>query len=137
MGGDLSDRVHRYAFNPLNAHAKDVLPPVPNGLMPGHYLERATETPIYRADSIVRRSPSLQARPDGWKASVVMHPETARSLHVQAGEFVRVKHLDAFADLPVVTDAHLVMGVARIPAAWSETSVIGITSGAVHIERLA
>jgi hypothetical protein len=55
---------------------------------------------------------------------------------VQAGELVRVKHLDAYADLPVVTDEHLVMGVARIPAAWPETSAIGITSGAVHIERL-
>jgi len=136
MGGDLVERSRRYAFNPLTAHHTEVLPPVPNGLMPGHYLERATETPIYRADAVVRRSPSLQIRTDAWKASVVMHPDTAKSLNVQAGDQVRVKHLDAFADLPVMTDAGLVTGVARIPAAWPETSSLGVTSGAVTIERL-
>jgi NADH-quinone oxidoreductase subunit G len=137
MGADLPERARRYAFNPLSEHAKSVLPPVPNGLMPGHYLERFTETPIYRADAIVRRSPSLQARSDGWKASVVMHPDTAKSLHIQAGEIVRVKHLDHSAELPVIEDSGVVMGVARIPAAWTQTSTLGVTSGAVMIERLA
>jgi len=137
MGGNLAERVRRYAFNPLSAHGASVLPPVPNGLMPGHYLERASETPIYRADPIVRRSPSLQARPDGWKPSVVLHPDTAQSLHVQPGETVRVKHLDTFAHLSVVVDAGLVVGVARVPSAWPETSTLGVSSGAVTIERLA
>lgn len=137
MGGQLAERSRQYAFNPLSGHVSGVLPPVPNGLMPGHYLERASERPIYRADSIVRRSAALQARPDGWKASVVINPTTAQSLNVQAGEVVRVKHLETSADLPVVLDENLVAGVARIPAAWQETSTLGGSYDAVTIEQLA
>lgn len=137
IGGTLSERARAHAFNPLKLHINEVLPPVPAGLMPGHFLERATETPIYRADPIVRRAPSLQARADGWKPSIVMHPQTAQELHIQAGETVRVKHIDAQVDLLVITDSGLVKGVARIPAGWSETATLGAASGAVTIERLA
>ena len=45
-----------------------------------HALERIGEFPIYRADALVRRAPSLQARPDGWKPQATLHPNTLAEL---------------------------------------------------------
>jgi NADH-quinone oxidoreductase subunit G len=101
-------------------------------------FERIGEFPIYRADPLVRRAPSLQARPDGWKPQLSAHPDVLVALGVMEGMAVRVlRDGSASAELPITSDPGLPAGAVRAPAAWDETLALGPLFGSLQLERLA
>ena len=100
-------------------------------------LERVGEIPLYRADALVRRAPSLQARPDGWKPQASAHPELLVQLGVTEGTRVQVRQGDKVVELPLVADPGVPAGSLRVPAAYPETAALGALFGAIQIERVA
>ncbi len=100
-------------------------------------LERVGEIPLYRADALVRRAPSLQARPDGWKPQASAHPDLLAQLGVTEGTRVQVRQGEQVVTLPLVADPGVPAGSLRVPAAYPETAGLGALFGAIHIERVA
>ncbi len=129
--GTLADRARAFAFNAVAALPAGSAVPAQAG------LERLGEIPLYRADALVRRALSLQARPDGWKPQVTVHPALLAGLGVTEGSRVRVRQGTLTADLPLATDPGLPAGSVRIPAAYPETAGLGPLFGPLQIERLA
>jgi NADH-quinone oxidoreductase subunit G len=142
LGTDLADRARAYAFNilssaPVPARASASAVPETGAAAPHEVLERIGEFPIYRADPLVRRAPSLQARPDAWKPGLSAHPTVLERLGVIAGSVVRCRSASASVDLALFADSGLPDGVVRIPASWDETLPLGGLFGTVQLERLA
>ena len=130
---DLAARARQFAFNPLAGGA--VVAGTSSRAELGHF-ERIGEFPLYRADPLVRRAPSLQAR-SGGLPQVDAHPDALFALGVTDGTRIRVRQGEAVADLPLVADGGLPQGSVRIPAAWPETLVLGALAAPVQLERLA
>jgi NADH-quinone oxidoreductase subunit G len=103
---------------------------------PGAALERIAEFPLYGSDPIVRRSPPLQRTAQARAARLAhLHPETAASLGLAAGDRVRVSAGGGEARLGVALDAALAPGCVRIARGIPETAALG--AGEVSIEKLA
>ena len=102
----------------------------------GHDLQRIAEVPIYHADPIVRRAPSLQRTADARLATrVIISAETAAQLGLAAGDEARIRQGNGEALLPVAIDDKMAHGSARIPAALASTATLGPMSGRVTLER--
>lgn len=91
-------------------------------------LVRLGEVPIYQADALVRRAPSLQATKDAAAPVVGVSVETAAALGLKDGQQVRVK-LDGEVVLPCTVDATLPEGVVRVAAGHPATSALGAAFG--------
>lgn len=135
MHANLAEAVKSAVFNPLKMHAEDILPPVPPGFLPGDFLERVGEVSLYRADPLVRRSPSLNVRADA-NLSVGVSAETLHKLGVEPGDTICVSHIDQHCDLKVFVDEAVLPGTAKVPVGFEETARLGAQSGAVTLERL-
>jgi NADH-quinone oxidoreductase subunit G len=98
-------------------------------------LERLADLPIYSADALVRRSPSLQATADG-KAPVASLPQALwAELGLADGAQVKVSQDGASAVLPAVLDASLPANVVRVPAGHALTSTLGASFGAIRVDK--
>jgi NADH-quinone oxidoreductase subunit G len=98
-------------------------------------LERVSDVPIYSADALVRRAPSLQATADA-KVPVVGVPSALwRQLGLQAGAQVRVKQGSASATLPAREDATLAANTVRIAAGHATTATLGAMFGPITVEK--
>ncbi len=100
-------------------------------------IERVGEVPVYHADPLVRRSPSLQATRLASTLQVTVHPQLGARLGLAAGQRVRVRQGEGTAELPLVFDAGLPEGCARIPTAHPATAGLGDALGMVSLEACA
>ncbi|KGM39468.1 NADH dehydrogenase [Aquabacterium sp. NJ1] len=98
-------------------------------------LQRLADVPIYSADALVRRAPSLQATADG-KAPVASLPQALwAELGLAEGAQVKVSQDGGAAVLPAVLDASLPANVVRVPAGTSATATLGASFGAIRVEK--
>ncbi|MEI2742400.1 MAG: NADH-quinone oxidoreductase subunit NuoG [Candidatus Competibacter sp.] len=96
-------------------------------------LVRVAEVPIYGADALVRRAPSLQASPLGQAVAARLHPDMAQELGVAGREQIQVRQNGAAVDLPLVLDAGVPKGCVWIPAG-SASVALGPSVGPVTIQ---
>ena len=98
-------------------------------------LERLADLPIYSADALVRRAPSLQATSDA-KAPVASLPQALwAELGLGEGAQVKVSQEGGAAVLPAVLDASLPANVVRVPTGHAATASLGAAFGAVRVEK--
>jgi len=98
-------------------------------------LQRLADVPIYAADALLRRAPSLQLTADA-KAPVASLPTALwQQLGLQAGDRVRVSQGAASAVLAARVDATLAADTVRVPAGHADTATLGAMFGAIAVEK--
>ncbi len=100
----------------------------------GAALQRIADVPIYFADPLVRRAPSLQQTPDGDEPKARMHPDTLARLGLQSGCTVRVRQGEGEAQVQLAADAGVPPGCVRLAAAHPATARLGSMFGEVTVE---
>ena len=131
LPSDLSARLSNHTSAPVAsapAHA-------------GKGLQRIAEVPIYAADPIVRRAPSLQMTADAAAPVVGMNAALLAEMRLADGDLVRVSQQTLVGNagdvvLTAKLDAGLANGVVRIPAAHPMTAALGAMIGPVSVERV-
>jgi NADH-quinone oxidoreductase subunit G len=98
-------------------------------------LERVGEVPIYQADAIVRRAPSLQKTRDATAPVAWMNGELLAKLGVQEGQEVRVSQGAGHAVLKAARDDRLPSGCVRVAAAHPMTAALGDMLGAIAVDK--
>jgi NADH-quinone oxidoreductase subunit G len=98
-------------------------------------LERVADVPIYAADSLVRRAPSLQLTADA-RAPVVGLPSVVwQQLGLQAGAKVLVAQGQTAALLPAREDPTLAPTAVRVAAGHPTTTALGPMFGPLTVEK--
>ena len=100
----------------------------------GSGLQRIADVPIYFADPLVRRSPSLQKTRDAQAPSARMNMATLTNVGAKDGESVRVKGSEGSAVLPAVLDNTVPDGCVRIAAAHRSTATLGALNDMIVVE---
>ncbi len=108
----------------------------------GAGLQRVADVPLYFADPIVRRAPSLQATRDAQPPKARMNAATLARLGVRAGEPVRVRQAPGAAGqgeavLEAALDPGVADGAVRIAAGHASTGGLGAMYGEIVVERAA
>ena len=99
-------------------------------------MQRVADVPIYFADALVRRAPSLQRTSDARPPRAGMNANTLAALGLSAGQRVRVKQGDGNAELVAALDPGLPDQCVRVVAAHPSTASLGALSGEVTLESL-
>jgi NADH-quinone oxidoreductase subunit G len=87
-------------------------------------LLRVAEVPIYQADAICRRAPSLQQTVWARNPVASAHSSVLAARGIAAGSRVTVRQGSAQASLVIEADDHLPAGVVRLPAAHPDTAML-------------
>ena len=113
-----------------------VLPVTASGVttQQGSGLQRIADVPIYFADALVRRSPSLQKTKDAQVPTARMNAATLAQVGVADGRNVRVKGSEGSATLNAVLDNTVPDGCVRIAAAHPSTATIGALNDMIVVE---
>src|SRR5690606_339446 len=98
-------------------------------------VERVADVPIYFADSLVRRAPSLQRARDAAAPAARVSAATAAQLGVEGAAEVVVKQGGAAVKLPLMIDAAVPAGAVRVAAAHASTAALGAMFGQLSVER--
>ena len=98
-------------------------------------VERVADVPIYFADPLVRRAPSLQRTADARPPKARMHRSLLETLGVAEGGQVKVRQGRGEAVLTAVVDAAVPPGVVRIATAHASTCGLEGLSGPVTVEK--
>jgi NADH-quinone oxidoreductase subunit G len=101
----------------------------------GAGLERVADVPIYFADSLARRAPSLQATADARPPRAHMSAQAMAALGIEPGATVRIRQGDGEAVLEAVRDGGTPEGCVRVSAAHAATAGLGPMFGSVGVER--
>ncbi|MDO9598348.1 MAG: NADH-quinone oxidoreductase subunit NuoG [Azoarcus sp.] len=109
------------------------VPPVPAAT--GSGLQRVADVPIYFADPLVRRAPSLQKTKDAAAPLARMAAATLATLGVSSGDRVRVAGTGK-VELVAQVDDTVAEGCIRIAAAHVSTVALGPMSGELIVERI-
>ena len=107
------------------------LPAVPGG------TARIAEVPIYAADALARRAPSLQKTHDAQPPVALMNRALAEQFGLHDGDFVRVVQDGGEVTLPYGIDDKLPTACVRLALARAETAALGATDAALTLERVA
>jgi NADH-quinone oxidoreductase subunit G len=103
-------------------------------------VQRIADVPIYFADPLVRRAPSLQKTRDAQAPRAWMNGRLMQSLGVQSGGLVLVRQAGVAepgeAGLLAALDDKLPDGCVRIAAAHPATVALGPMFGALSLERI-
>ncbi len=122
LAGDLLNRLSNALVSPVNVAAQSI-----QGLV------RLAEVPIYQADSIVRRAPSLQATNDAALAMTLrLNAATMTKLGLVEGDKAVVKQGQGNAELSVLVDAGLLDDVIRVATSHPLTRNLDII-GAIEV----
>jgi NADH-quinone oxidoreductase subunit G len=97
-------------------------------------LQRIADVPIYFADPLVRRAPSLQKTRDGRSPMARVHPDTLGKLGVQAGAKVTVRQGEGRAVVGIAADPGVPPGCIRLAAAHPSTAGLGAMFGEIAVE---
>jgi NADH-quinone oxidoreductase subunit G len=100
-------------------------------------IERIAEVPIYFADPLVRRAPSLQKTRAARAPRAWMNARLMAKLGVAEGQPVRVRQGEGEARLRAALDDKLPEDCVRIAAAHASTAGLGPMFGAVAIEGIS
>jgi len=100
----------------------------------GAGLQRIADVPIYFADALVRRSPSLQKTRDAQAPTARMNAATLTNIGAADGRSVRVKGSEGSATLNAVLDNTVPDGCVRIAAAHPSTATIGGLNDMIIVE---
>jgi NADH-quinone oxidoreductase subunit G len=125
--GEIVERLSNATQTPLESPGE---PARANG------LERVADVPIYAADPLVRRAPSLQKTRDARPPAVRVNAATLARLKLSEGTAVSVRQGEGEAILTVALDAGVPDGCVRIAAAHAATRTLGAMFGSVAIEGL-
>jgi NADH-quinone oxidoreductase subunit G len=102
-------------------------------------LERLADVPLYSADALVRRSPSLQATADGSTPVASLPQALWAELGLAEGAQVKVSQDGAAgpvsAVLSAALDASLPANVVRVPTGHAATATLGAAFGAIRVEK--
>ncbi len=98
-------------------------------------FERVADVPLYFADALVRRAPSLQAARDAVAPTARLNAASLSSLGIAAGSLVRVRQGDASVQLLAELDGAVADGCVRIAAAHVDTVSLGAMFGSLSVER--
>ncbi len=101
-----------------------------------HGIERVADVPIYFADPLARRAPSLQQSADGRPPRARMNALTLQRIGVAEGGTVKVRQGRGEAVLTAQIDAAVPSGVVHIAAAHPSTCGLDGLSGAIVVEPL-
>ena len=99
-------------------------------------LSRIAEVPIYAADALARRAPSLQKTRDALPPLAVMNRALADRLGLRDGDLVRVFQDGGDALLPYAVDDGLPADCVRIALARAETAQLGDAAAPLTLERV-
>ena len=99
-------------------------------------LERIADVPIYRTDSVVRRSEPLQQTPASLVPTARLNAETLNQLQLVDGDKVRVRSAQGEVQLTAQLDSTVATGCVRIAAAFAETAALGSAFGQLTVERV-
>lgn len=97
-------------------------------------IERIAQWPLYRVDSLVRRSRPLQHCAANEELRVFMHPAFAKKLHKSEGESVTVIQEGKEVSLPVCVSTQVPEGAVYIPAGYDEVSSLNHCYGTVELK---
>jgi NADH-quinone oxidoreductase subunit G len=100
-------------------------------------LQRIADVPIYFADALVRRAPSLQRTRDARPPRASMNSRLMQQLGVTAGQSVLIRQGAGQARLAAALDERLPDGCVRVPAAHASTADLGALFGALTLEAVA
>ncbi|MBX3667764.1 MAG: NADH-quinone oxidoreductase subunit NuoG [Rhodocyclaceae bacterium] len=103
--------------------------------VPGSALQRVADVPIYSADPLVRRAPSLQKTRDAATPAARMCSATLAKLGVQCGQPVKVSSGSGSVVLNAMTDEGVAESCVRIAAAREETAALGAMFAEITVER--
>jgi NADH-quinone oxidoreductase subunit G len=98
-------------------------------------LERIADVPIYSADAIVRRAPSLQATADARPPRAGLPTALWQQLGLADGQTVVVQQGSATVLLPACHDASLAPTAVRVPAGHPATAALGAMFGPIAVEK--
>ncbi|MGH8631954.1 MAG: NADH-quinone oxidoreductase subunit NuoG, partial [Burkholderiales bacterium] len=100
-------------------------------------LERVGEVPIYQADGIVRRAPSLQQTRDAQVPVAWLHGSLIEKLGLGPSDRVRIGQEGGESIVAYARDDRLPPNCVRVAAACAETASLGPPFGPVAVERVA
>ncbi len=100
-------------------------------------IERIADVPLYFADPLVRRAPSLQKTRDARPPRAWMNARLLGKLGVAEGQPVRVRQGEGSARLAAALDDRLPDGCVRVAAAHAATAELGPMFGALEVEKAA
>ena len=103
----------------------------------GSGIARIAETPIYAADALARRAPSLQQTRDALPPVATMNRMLADKLGLCDGDALRVVQDGGAAVVPYGIDDRLPADCVRLAAARAETAALGAPDAPVALERVA
>ena len=99
-------------------------------------FSRIAEVPIYSADALARRAPSLLKTRDALPPLAVMNRALADRLGLRDGDLVRVSQDGGEALLPYAIDDGLPADCVRIALARAETAQLGDAAAPLTLERV-
>ena len=100
-------------------------------------IERVGEVPIYAADALVRRAPSLQKTADAKNAArLFVAKDIAAKQGIRDGAMVRVTQNDAAILMQAKVDGRLAAGCVRIAAATPEAAALGAIFGVITLDNI-
>jgi NADH-quinone oxidoreductase subunit G len=100
-------------------------------------IERIADVPIYFADPLVRRAPSLQKTRDARAPRAWMNSRLLGRLGVAAGQPVRVRQGEGSVRLAAALDDRLPDECVRVAAAHASTAPLGPMFGTLQLEKAA
>jgi NADH-quinone oxidoreductase subunit G len=99
-------------------------------------LKRIADVPIYSADALVRRAPSLQRTKDARPPRCWMNARLMQSIGVASGQPVLVRQGDGEAQLDAALDEKLPDGCVRVAAGHPATSGLGAMFGTLSVAKV-
>jgi NADH-quinone oxidoreductase subunit G len=99
-------------------------------------LERIANVPIYFADPLVRRSPSLQKTRDAKPPRAWMNAKLLQSLGAVEGALILVRQGEGEAGLVAALDDSLPDNCVRVAAAHPSTAGLGPMFGSIAVEAI-
>lgn len=119
----------------LNNRVEGVVPQLPP---PNNNIQHIGEVPIYAADAIVRRAPSLQKTADGKSSQFVrISADLFDQLGLVDGGEVRIKQGNAAVMLKAKRDAGMAKNCVRIASGVPNTVMLGAMFGEVTLEKIS
>jgi NADH-quinone oxidoreductase subunit G len=100
-------------------------------------IERIAEVPIYFADPLVRRAPSLQKTRDARPPRAWMNSRLMAKLGIADGQPLRVRQGEGSAQLAAARDDRLPDDCVRVAAAHAGTAALGPMFGTLEIESIS
>ncbi|MGE4111939.1 MAG: NADH-quinone oxidoreductase subunit NuoG [Burkholderiales bacterium] len=100
-------------------------------------LSRIAEVPIYAADALARRAPSLQKTRDAQPPVATLNRALADRLGLRDGDFLRIEQDGGAAELPYAIDDRLPADCVRVALARAETAALGAAQAPLTLARVA